>query len=69
MELEIPICQCGVAKVEANKSGVFVCMNCDAIQAIEYVEVRPGVYADRVKSPQDIAYHLEMQRRINGWYK
>lgn len=69
---EVILCQCGLEKINANNRGVYVCVNCDGIQDIEVTVIATkngeDIYGERIKSRWDIEYHLEMERRIKGWY-
>lgn len=65
---EMVLCQCGDVKVNGNNSGVYVCMNCDAVQRIELTEISPGVYGKRVMTPQDIAYNKATKKLIEENY-
>lgn len=58
----IPNCACGDRMTITKASDIFVCMNCDGVQAIE-LENKARKY-----SPQDKAFMLEMRDREREWY-
>jgi hypothetical protein len=60
----IPNCACGDRMTVSNVCDMFVCMNCDGVQAREV-----GTFAyGRVASGQDKLFDAEMKRREAQWY-
>ena len=62
--IEIPTCACGQRMLVSNKPDVFVCMNCDSVQAQEVGEnAKP-----RKKTQYDKQFDAEMERRMEEWF-
>ena len=62
--IEIPTCACGQRMLVTNVADVFVCLNCDGVQAQEVGEnAKP-----RKKTQYDKQFDAEMERRMEEWF-